>query len=107
MSKEVDFYENRLLASMQNVSEAELGLYWTSETELLAKIGISFQPLKSSIIAIWQLLKPLCCMYFSIKVTQSNNYRSILDVIENRTTVTVFTCSKSTIETLGTGVKYV
>ena len=61
---------------------------------------MAFSHKKSSIIAIWKRPKPLWYICFSIKGIRNNNYWSIFDVIENRTTPLAFTCSKSTIETL-------
>ena len=46
-------------------------------------------------------------MYFPVKGSRNNNYWSFFDVIENGTSPSAFTCSKSTIETPGQGVKYV
>ena len=46
-------------------------------------------------------------VYISIKGSRNNNYWSFLDVIENGNTPSTFTCSKSVIETVGQGVKYV
>ena len=62
--------------------------------------------MKRSNIAIWHSPKPLSYIYFSITGTRNNNYWSFLDVIENGNTPSTFACSKSTIETLGQGVKY-
>ena len=46
---------------MQNVSEADSWPHWTSEIELLVKIGNSFQSLKGSIIGMNDRdLNPLC-----------------------------------------------
>ena len=42
-----------------------------------------------------------------MKGTRSNNYWSILEVTESRTTPSAFTCPNSATETLGQGVKYV
>ena len=105
-SKEVNFQQScKLLAHAQNVPEADSGPRWTSGIELLEKTVKSIQPLKSSIIVIWQGPKSTF-LYFLIKNTWNSNYWSILDVIKNRTFPSGFTCLKSTIETLEHGVKY-
>ena len=74
---------------------------------LLAKKSPGFHPLKRSIMAIPQAPKSTFVLHFSIKGTPSNSYWSILDIIENRTTLLAFIYSNSTIETLGRGVKHV
>ena len=69
------------------------------------KIVKGIQLLKISIIAISQGSKSTFLFIFLVKGAQSNNVWSILNVIENRAAPSVFTCSKSTIETIEQGVK--